>query len=314
MIIVAPTSYKGTHSAADAARVMARAVREIYDEEVIELPVSDGGPGLIESLQHAGGGTLQQVDVTGPLGAAVPARILIQNDVAIIESADACGLHLLAASERDPLRATTFGVGELILAASSFASEVVVGLGGSATIDGGAGAALAMVMQPLPPITALADVDNPLLGPNGAARVFGPQKGATAQDVEVLEARLTEMADRIASTLGVDVAKIPGGGAAGGLGAGLHAFAGARLISGSAWVIERLGIEPMLDRARVLVTGEGRYDEQSAMGKITGTLARMAEARGVSVLIVAGRDGSATLSLEDLAEEVRTGLGRLLAS
>lgn len=313
MIIVAPTSYKGTHSAADAARVMARAAAEVTSLEIRELPVSDGGPGLIDCLHHAFGGDVHHVDVTGPLETPVSARVLVQNQAAIIESADACGLHLVPTAERNPLRATTFGVGELILAAASFAPEVIVGLGGSATVDGGAGAALAMVMQPLPPITALADVNNPLLGPNGAARVFGPQKGASPSDVEILETRLTELAERVASGLGIDVASIPGGGAAGGLGAGLHAFAGAKLVPGSAWVIERLEIESLLDRATVLVTGEGRYDEQSGMGKITGTLVRMAEARGIPVLIVAGDADGEVLGLEDLANRVRAGLAGLLA-
>lgn len=312
MIVVAPTSYKGTHSAADAARAMAHAARQVTDLEVRELPVSDGGPGLIDSLHHAFGGVLHPADVTGPHGDMVRARILVQNDTAIIESADACGLHLVAPSQRNPLTATTFGVGELIMAAAQYAPEVIVGLGGSATIDGGAGAALALLMQQRPAITALADVNNPLLGPNGAARVFAPQKGASPADVEILEARLQEFAERIRVEMGIDVAAIPGGGAAGGLGAGLHAFAGARLVSGSAWVIERLGIAALLDRASALITGEGRYDEQSAMGKITGTLVRMAEQRNVPVLIVAG-DGSSELTLDDLGSAVRAGLRRLLA-
>ena len=161
-------------------------------------------------------------------------------------------------------------------------------------------------------ITALADVNNPLLGPNGAARVFGPQKGASPDQVEVLEARLQEFADRIRGELGIDITKMPGGGAAGGLGAGLHAFAGARLVPGSAWMIERLGIEALLDRASALITGEGRYDEQSAMGKITGTLVQLAEQRNVPVLVVAG-DGNAELTLDDLGSAVRAGLPRLLA-
>jgi glycerate 2-kinase len=312
MIVVAPTSYKGTHSAADAARAMAHAARQVTDLEVRELPVSDGGPGLIDSLYHAFGGVLHPADVTGPHGQMVRGRILVQNDSAIIESADACGLHLVPPSQRNPLTATTFGVGELIMAAAQYAPNVIAGLGGSATIDGGAGAALALLMQRRPEITALADVNNPLLGSNGAARVFGPQKGASPADVEILEARLQEFADRIRREMGIDVATIPGGGAAGGLGAGLHAFAGARLVSGSIWVIERLGIAALLDRASALVTGEGRYDEQSAMGKITGTLVRMAEQRNVPVLIVAG-DGSGELTLDDLGSAVRAGLRRLLA-
>lgn len=313
MIIVAPTSYKGTHSAADAARAMARAAREL-SADVLALPVSDGGPGLLDALRHSGGGVLHHAQVSGPLGTPVTARILVQEDTAIIESADACGLHLVPVSQRDPLNATTFGVGELILAAASYAPHVVVGLGGSATIDGGAGAALSLLYQKLPRITALADVNNPLLGPEGAVRVFGPQKGASADQLAVLEARLEEFADRIESTLGIGVASIAGGGAAGGLAAGLHAFAGAEIVSGSGWVIERLGIKGLLERATVLVTGEGRYDEQSAMGKITGTLVQLAERRGIPVLIVAGAGGAQDLTLDDLEARVRAGLGSLLAS
>lgn len=311
MIIVAPTSYKGTHSAADAARAMARAARELSGD-VVELPVSDGGPGLLDALRHSGGGVLYHAQVSGPLGAPATARILVQDDTAIIESADACGLHLVPVSQRDPLNATTFGVGELILAAASYAPHVIVGLGGSATIDGGAGAALALRYQKLPRITVLADVSNPLLGPDGAVRVFGPQKGAFADQLAVLEARLEEFADRIWSTLGIDVASMRGGGAAGGLAAGLHAFAGAEIVSGSGWVIERLGIEGLLERATVLVTGEGRYDEQSAMGKITGTLVQLAEQRGIPALIVAGEPGSEVLTLDDLAARTRKGLAGLL--
>lgn len=311
MIIVAPTSYKGTHSAADAARAMARAAREL-SADVLELPVSDGGPGLLDALRHSGNGVLHEAQVSGPLGEPVTARILVQDDVAIIESADACGLHLVPVSQRDPINATTFGVGELILAAASYAPHVIVGLGGSATIDGGAGAALSLLYQKLPRITALADVKNPLVGPNGAVRVYGPQKGATAEQLEILEARMEDFADRVRDALGIDVASMPGGGAAGGLAAGLHAFAGAEIVAGSQWVIERLGIEGLMERATALVTGEGRYDEQSAMGKITGTLVQLAEQRGIPALVVAGEPGGEVLTLDDLAARTRIGLAGLL--
>ncbi len=349
MILVAPTAFKGTHSAAAVTAAIMRAVQPI-DHNAVALPVSDGGPGLLDALQAAQGGTLMFVNVSGPSGDAVAARVLVQSGRAVIESADACGLHLVPAGRRNPLSASTYGVGELLLAAARRAASIVVGLGGSATIDGGLGMAQALgyrlldergdavartgrsVLQlariagrgeRLPPIVALADVHNPLFGPAGAARIFGPQKGATPEQVEELDAGLANVAAIMTRDLGVDVVAMTGAGAAGGLGAGLRAFAGADVQMGSAWVLQELGLAARLRSANLLITGEGAYDAQSAMGKITGVLIERAGAAGVPVLLVTGSvEGSVPahvrvlqqdrLELSDIEQLVRVALPRLL--
>ncbi len=318
MILVAPTSFKGTIGAAEAAAAMAAGARAaVGAEPVREMPLSDGGPGLLDALA-ASGGEASTVEVRGPLGAPVEARLLRLGATVVVESADACGLHLVPPEQRDPLRTTTRGVGELLLAASAQdgVRQVTCGLGGSATVDGGAGLAAALGFEllndegalipeggggltrlarirssgsrRLPRVTGLVDVRSPLLGEEGAAAVFGPQKGADAAGVRMLEAGLTRLADCLRRDLGHDIAGLPGAGAAGGLGAGLVAFAGARLLPGSAWVLEAVGFKRALQGARLVVTGEGSYDEQSALGKLTGEVIRRARAAGVPVLLLCG--------------------------
>ena len=248
-VLVAPTAFKGTLGPAEAARAMASGVARVWPEaEIIHRPVSDGGNGLLESYLAYETGVLRRVEVTGPLGERVQARFVISESLAVIESAEACGLHLVPSAERDPLRSSTRGVGELLLAArDQGASRVILGLGGSATVDGGsgmanalgwrlstaAGAALEEGGGPLaqlsridepgdryrPRVTVLCDVQNPLVGPNGAARVFGPQKGAGPAQVERLETALTRLTGVVRTDLGVDLLDLPGAGAAGGLGA-----------------------------------------------------------------------------------------------
>jgi len=319
MILIAPTSFKGTIGAADAAAAMGAGARHgVPGAEVLELPLSDGGPGLIDALRK-GPAPLARLVVTDPLGEPTEAPILVRGGRAVVESADACGLHLVPPERRDPLRTTTRGVGELLLASARLAGvrEIACGLGGSATVDGGAGLAGALgyrlldvagreiapgggslerlvriepppLRPPLLPVIGLCDVSSPLLGPHGAAPVFGPQKGADAPGVARLEAGLERLAERVRLDLGTDVATLPGGGAAGGLGAGLVAFAGARLVPGSEWVLRATGFGGALARARLVVTGEGAYDEQSALGKLTGEVIRRARARGVPVLLLCG--------------------------
>jgi glycerate 2-kinase len=336
MILVAPTAFKGTIGAAAAAAALAAGARAALaaagasaaagaaaTARVVELPLSDGGPGLLDALRPPGAaGTIRSHAVTGPLGGRVEARLLVTSGRWVAESADACGLHLVPPPARDPLRASTAGVGELIRAAAG-APRLVLGLGGSATVDGGTGAARALgwrfldargralpagggalhrlrrivppparapaaPARPLPPITALADVECLLGGPRGAARVFGPQKGADPAAVERLAAGLDRLAEQVHEDVGVAVGLLAGGGAAGGLGAGLVAFAGAELRPGAAWVLEATGFDAALRQARLVVTGEGRFDEQSAMGKLTGTVVARARAAAVPVLVVAG--------------------------
>ena len=324
MILVCPTDYKGTITAATAARALARGAREARPEaEIVELPVSDGGPGLIDALLAARGGDLHTVRVSDPLGRPVDARVLVvqleRGRVAIAESADACGMHLLGRAELDPMRLGSGGVGALIEAAARFADTVVLGLGGSATVDGGVGMAAALGwrfldadgrdlkpggaalrrlehirapdVRALPRVVALADVRNPLIGRQGAARVFAPQKGASEADVEVLAEGLARLADVILRDIGVDVASVEGAGAAGGLGAACSAFLGASLARGADWVLRAVDFDERLARASLVITGEGAWDAQSSMGKVTGEVIARAERARVPVLLVAGHVG-----------------------
>ncbi|HEX6557929.1 MAG TPA: glycerate kinase [Longimicrobiales bacterium] len=351
MILVAPTAFKGTHSASAVAQAMTRAVAAL-GQPVSTRPVSDGGPGLIDALSCANSSDIHNVRVTGPLGRPAVARILMHGGRAVIESADACGLQLVPAAERDPLAATTFGVGELLLAASQYASDIVIGLGGSATIDGGVGMARALGWQLLDErdqeltgvdalfgvarvrggsalaarVSALADVHSPLCGAHGAARVFGPQKGATPEQVDLLDGALAGLARIVERDLGIGIRDMPGAGAAGGLGGGLHAFAGAALLPGSAWVLAEIDADALIARASLLVTGEGAYDAQSGLGKITGELIARAARAGVPVLLVAGSvegtlpdhvhavAGGRHLELQDIERITREALPTALAS
>jgi glycerate kinase len=281
--------------------------------------------------------------------------VLWRGEQAVVESADACGLHLVPKTRRDPWRATTRGVGELIAFAATSAREIAVGLGGSATVDGGIGMAAALGWRLLdangtpitpvaadlqriahiePPaqsisatITVLADVVTPLVGIQGAARVFGPQKGVESGQIDRLDRALEQLADVIARDLGKSVHALPAGGAAGGLGAGLVAFVNAAIESGSEWVLQRIGFDNLLARASLLVTGEGSYDAQSSLGKITGVVIERAGARGVPVLLVAGRiegplpahvrtmdHAGRQLSATDLERMVRASCAQLLPS
>lgn len=317
MILLAPTAFKGTIGAVRAAAAMAEGARRVSDD-VVTLPLSDGGHGLIEALAAARRGSIGMVRVSGPLGEPTDARVLTLNGDALIESADANGLHLVAPDRRDPMVTTSRGVGELIRAAAAGGPQrLVVGIGGSATVDGGVGMARALgwrlldeggsavldggqgllsldrIEPPdrppaLPPITVLRDVGNPLLGPDGAAPVFGPQKGATREDVDHLARGLERLADTLARDLGRDVRDLPGAGAAGGLGAALAAFLDGELVDGASWVLDAVGFDAALARADVVVTGEGAYDAQSAMGKVVGEVIRRARQRDVPVLLVAG--------------------------
>lgn len=325
MIIVAPTAFKGTLPAAEAARALARGVaRAAPDSEVRELPLSDGGPGLLDALAVVGLHE-QHVRVDGPLGDPVRARFGLGQGLAVVETAEACGLHLVPEERRDPMRASTRGVGALILAALASSRsrgqnpQLVLGLGGSATVDGGLGMASALgwrllddAGRPVPPggqgleslstihppaggwnaparVTALSDVSAPLVGERGAARVFGPQKGASPADVERLEAGLARLGDLLTTITGNEVASRPGAGAAGGLGAAAVAFLGAELRSGSDWVLERTGARALLARATLVVTGEGSVDAQTGMGKLVGEVMDAARREGVPVLVIAGR-------------------------
>jgi glycerate kinase len=248
--------------------------------EAVELPVADGGEGTADALASAAGGEWREASVSDPLGRPVGARwLLLEDGRAVVEAAAAIGLPLLAPAERDPLRATSRGLGELVsVALESRPASLVVALGGTATVDGGAG--LREVLHRLPvPTIALCDVRTLLAD---SARVFGPQKGASAGDVMVLERRLAAMEEL------EPFAEVPGSGAAGGLGAALASL-GAKLVPGAPAVLDLLGFDERLASSDVVVTGEGRVDATTAEGKAPGEVARRALAAGVRCVVFGGR-------------------------
>ena len=256
--------------------------------EVIQILLADGGEGTLDVLAGALQATVFQVDVSDPLGRTVKARLATQNDVAIIEAAQACGLSLLAPSERNPLIASSKGVGELIVAAyKQGCRHFVVGLGGSATCDGGAGMLSVPGIKDIlsqVSIEILCDVDNPFIGPEGAARVFAPQKGASPHDVEILEKRMAALARQIESETGIDVASIPGAGAAGGLGGALIAYARATVTSGVNKVMDLIDFDAAVRDADLIITGEGRSDRQTLKGKVPLGVLRRCEGTKVALL------------------------------
>ena len=290
--------------------------------EPSELPLSDGGEGLVDCFAGLPGARRVEVEVPGPLGRPVRAGYVLMDDgrLAAIEMAAAAGLPLLSPSDLNPMLTTTRGVGALLAdAARRGARRVILGIGGSATVDGGAGLAAELGVRLLdaegralpdgggalrnlasidaggldPEVAALdvkvaCDVDSPLLGETGAARVFGPQKGATPEMVEALEAGLTRLAERLEADLGRRVADLPGSGGAGGLGAGLAGFLGAELAAGAELVMDALDFDARLGDAELLVTGEGRLDGQSLRGKAPAAAARRAARRGVPAAALAG--------------------------
>ncbi|MCG8926607.1 glycerate kinase [Lentzea sp. CC55] len=293
-VLIAPDCFGGTRTAREAADAIATGWHEAKPGDVVvQRPLADGGPGFVDVLRAATEGDVRHITVTGPLGDAVEARWLssVRTDgrrVAYIESAEACGLHLIPAEVRPESceTATTRGVGELIAAAVADNDVITVGLGGSGTTDGGAGmlAALADAGVDLTDISLVAasDVENPLLGPHGAARTFGPQKGASPEAVERLEAKLAAMEVLHA------VADVPGAGAAGGLGAALLSL-GAAVTSGAGLVRELTGLDAALDDADLVITGEGSFDWQSLRGKLITAVASGAADRGIPCIAIAGQ-------------------------
>ena len=308
--LLCPASLKGVLTASEAAVALARGVRET-GAEAVELAVADGGEGTADALAAAIGGEWRRATVSDPLGRAVEARWLQLGDGrAVVEAAAAVGLPLLAPAELDPLRATSRGLGELLLAALECnPASLVVALGGTATVDGGAG--LLEVVGALPvPTVALCDVRTLLAD---APRLYGPQKGASAGDVMLLERRLAAMEEL------KPFAEVPGSGAAGGLGAALASL-GAELAPGAPAVLELLGFDAHLASSDLVVTGEGRVDATTAEGKAPGEVARRAVAAGVRCVVFGGRievelSGVETVELSGdpaRAEEDLVDLGRRL--
>ncbi|MGP6157023.1 MAG: glycerate kinase [Vulcanimicrobiaceae bacterium] len=334
-LVVAPDKFKGSLSASEACEAIARGVRRVAGAglEIRIVPMADGGEGTVDAFLASGARRVVRT-VRGPLGDAVEAAFALDGSSAILEMSAASGLGLVASLRRDPLRATSFGTGELIGAAlDAGARHVVVGIGGSATNDGGAGLLQALGARLLdasgrelepgalplqelaridlggldPRLRAVkvevaADVDNPLLGAHGASAIFGPQKGAGPQDIALLDAALTHFADVAAAALGRDERDTPGAGAAGGLGFGLRAFLGARLRPGVELVADLRGLPGALRGAAWCFTGEGSIDGQTLGGKTVAGVARLARAAGVRALAFGGR-------VEAAAEEALAALG-----
>lgn len=307
-IVLAPDSYKGCMTAVEVAATMASALRELHPEwEIVQLPLADGGEGTVDAVMSSLGGKLMQAVVSDPMGRQVTAAYGLCGDLAVIEVAEACGLKHLAPSERNPLIASTRGVGELLLSArEQGASRFLIGLGGTATCDGGAG------MMGVPglrealggcSIELLCDVDNPFIGPRGAARVFAPQKGASPADVEILEERMEALARVMLSETGKDVGNMPGAGAAGGLGGAFMAYFDAAGVSGIERILSLAGFDSIIEGAGFIVTGEGKSDIQTLAGKVPfGVLRR---AHNVPVILISGR-------LEDIGALREAGFSKMV--
>jgi glycerate 2-kinase len=318
-VVVAPDKFKGSLDAAAVAAALIAGVRDVLpDAACVAIPMADGGDGTVEAFL-SGGALARRVRVHGPLGAPVDATYARDAEAAVVEMAAASGLALLGAS-LDARRATTFGTGELLRdALDGGARRIVLGIGGSATTDGGAGALAALgarfrdaagvELEPSPQglervasvdlsgldarlhdvdLAIACDVDNPLLGPHGAAAVYGPQKGATPADVAYLDAVLTRLADAMTAATGRDLRALPGAGAAGGLGWGLAGACGARLERGVTLVADVRGLAAALRGADLCLTGEGRIDEQTLRGKVVDGVGALARAAGVPTIAFGG--------------------------
>lgn len=324
-IVIAPDSFKENLTSLEVASEIETGLKRVWpDADYVKVPMADGGEGTVRSLVDATGGQIVKCEVTGPLGEKVLASygLLGDSDIAVIEMAEASGLPLVAKDQRDPLRATTFGTGELVAdAIKRGVKEIIIGIGGSATNDGGAGFAQALgarfhntggvpITKPLgggqlAEITAIdmtqanpgldrvrisvaCDVTNPLCGENGASHVYGKQKGATPEMIAQLDKNLEHFAQIIKRDLYADIANKPGAGAGGGIGAGLMAFTNATLKRGVELVIAHTGLEKQMKGADLAITGEGRVDSQTAFGKTPSGVAAVARKLGVPVVAIGG--------------------------
>ncbi|CAH0526917.1 glycerate kinase [Vibrio hippocampi] len=322
-IVIAPDSYKESLTAMEVAQAIENGFANIFpDAEYVKIPMADGGEGTVQSLVDATSGKIIEVPVTGPLGQNVEGFLGLVGDgsTAIIEMAAASGLHLVPFDQRNPLVTTTFGTGELIKAALDLnVKHIIIGIGGSATNDGGLGMAQALGIKLLDSqgqslgfgggalsqlhtidlsemdtrladvkLEVACDVDNPLCGPKGAAAVFGPQKGATPEMVATLDANLAHYASVIKATTGKDVVDAKGAGAAGGLGAALLGLLGAELRPGIQIVIDAAQLATHVQDADLVITGEGRIDSQTIFGKTPCGVAKTAKQFAVPVIAIAG--------------------------
>ncbi len=345
--VLAPDSFKESMTAHEVCQAMKEGLREAFPgARFLLVPMADGGEGTMRSLVDARGGSVYEASASDPLGRSIVAHFGLFDDgrTAVIEMASASGLERLDPSERDPRVTTTRGTGDLLLAAlNEGATHIIIAIGGSATNDGGAGFAQALGARlldadghDLPPggaalaqlaridvsgldprlasvsIQVACDVDNPLCGVEGASAVYGPQKGADASTVVELDAALAHYAEIVHRDLGRDVAAIPGAGAAGGLGAGLLAFTGARLRRGVQIVIDETGLAEAIAQADLVLTGEGRVDEQTRRGKTPFGVAAVARAAGKPVIAIAGCVGEgADLLTGDVFDALFPIIGRV---
>ncbi len=342
--ILVPDSFKGTMTSLEVAALMKAKILEYYpDCQVRAIPVADGGEGTVDCLLHALGGEKIHLTTCGPLGERVASFYGMTGRLGIVEMAASAGFAL-AKGRENPLQATTYGVGELIYdAIRRGCREIILGLGGSCTNDAGAGMAAALgakffdtqgrefipVGKNLGQIasidlraveeiidgikvTALCDVDNPLWGPSGAACVFAPQKGATPEEVVLLDRELQIFAGRIATSLNIEVASLKGAGAAGGMGAGVIAFLGGQLRRGIDLVLDLVEFEKLLQDCDVVFTGEGRLDRQSLAGKVIAGVGKRARALKVPVIAIVGEMEENLTAVYDMGvtKVFETGTGR----
>lgn len=344
-IVVAPDSFKGSVTALQAANAIEQGLRRVFPDATIEkIPMADGGEGTVQSLVDATGGHIKTKTVLGPLGNEVEAEfgILADGKTAVIEMASASGLTLIPSDERDPLRTTTYGTGQLILAAlEEGCRHLIIGIGGSATNDGGAGMAEALGVKflnmdgeqiprgggglgelatidrtGLHPAVAetetvvACDVNNPLTGPKGASYVYGPQKGATPDIVKILDSNLSHYDTILTQTFGSSFNCIPGAGAAGGLGAGLVAFLNAELKLGVDIMIDTVKLKERMKGASLVFTGEGQLDFQTVFGKTPIGVAKIAKVRNIPVIAIAGGIGEGAENVYDAGIDAILGIAQ----
>jgi glycerate kinase len=365
-VLIAPDKFKGTLSSREVGENIAAGLREVLPEAKIDIvPMADGGEGTAEAISEALGGSWSKCNAHDPLGREIEARYgyIDKQNLAVMEMSETAGMRRLSANELDPLRANTFGVGEMILnAAQRGAREIIIGLGGSATNDGGFGMARALgfrffggekelsgvvselqkltriarpspgaprpslpegedrgegkssnlVHPSLPKIIVAADVRNPLLGDNGATRIFGPQKGVTDDKIDLLERALRMLADVVAKEFGFDYRDEPGAGAAGGLGFGLLSFCGAKIRPGFDVVAESIEFESKMKGVDLVITGEGSLDRQTLEGKTPAGVARAARKLGKPVFAIVGRateDRQVREIFDGVYQNMRPGMG-----
>lgn len=325
-IVIAPDSFKGSNSSIAVALRIEAGIKKVFpDADIVKIPIADGGEGTVEAMIHGAGGEFHRAEVTGPMGNTVTAIYgILSNGIGVIEMAAASGLPLVPEDKRNPMKATTYGVGELIFAVlERGCTTIVIGLGGSATNDGGFGMAQALGVLftdengeklglGADSISRLAkvdisridsriantkiiiasDVNSPLCGPKGASYIFGPQKGADESMVKELDKALEHFSNTIKSQLRIDLAETPGAGAAGGLGYGLMAFCGAQMKTGIETVMDSVEIDKHLANCDLVITGEGKIDGQSVFGKVPVGVAGRAKKYDLPVLAIVGDIGA----------------------